>query len=93
MTQTEPTITRVERKQSILTRGNDPLPVILIHVDGDLSAGSPRQVPLFVHRPGELSVADDDLIGLTVAQARSLAKSRGTILDQDSPLPADVPPE
>ena len=91
MAQQEPRIVAVIRIQTRTRNENDPNSMCLDHIDAKLSDGT---VAHYVGKPGEVTISNDELIGLTVAGARALAESRGTILDQESLLPAGyVAPE
>jgi hypothetical protein len=81
----EPIITRLDRTQSQAGDVGDPNQIYLNGVDAKLS--DDRVVHLFSYHPGALDLPDNELIGLTVAQAVTLAKSCGTIDDTDAGRP------
>src|SRR6266849_10085376 len=74
MAQHEPRIVAVIRIQTHTRNENDPNSMCLDHIDAKLSDGT---VAHYVGKPGEVTISNDELIGLTVAEARALAESRG----------------
>jgi len=78
MTTRGPTILSVFRTQSQSRFEHDPHPLQLEHVDARMSDGSVAR--LYISKPGEVTLEDADLVGLTAEQARELAESRGRVL-------------
>ena len=73
-----PTIVSVIRLRAQAHYQDDPHPLLLEHVDARMSDGSVAR--LYIAKPGEITLTDDELLGLTVEQARDLADRRGEAL-------------
>ena len=72
------TIVSVIRIQSESRFENDRSPLYLNYVDAELSDGT--IATLFVGKRGQVTISDDELIGLTVDEAQALAEHRMPIL-------------
>ncbi len=73
----EPTIAELYHTRSASGFVGDSPQIFRNYVEARLSDAS--VVSLFAYRPGALDLSSTNLIGLTVAQAVTLAVSRGTI--------------